>query len=78
LQALYSYNAIKDACERINIILPKQYSTEPGSFFIVHKDLILSRPIEFYEKLRAWLLENEKNSIALENMWPIIFNCFVP
>jgi hypothetical protein len=73
LHAFHSSNAIKEACERLNINLPNQYSTQPGAFFIVHKDLILSRPIEFYEKLRIWLLENEKNCIVLENMWPIIF-----
>jgi hypothetical protein len=73
LHAFHSPNAIKEACERLGIILPNEYTTEPGSYFIVHKDLILSRPIEFYEKLRTWLLENEKHSTILENMWPIIF-----
>ena len=73
LHTFPSPNAIKDACARLSIVLPSKYSTEPGAFFIVHKDLILKRPVEFYEKLRLWLLENEKHGFVLEHMWPIIF-----
>jgi len=68
-----SPDSIKVACSRLNIFLPNRYTTESGECFIVHKDLILKHPVEFYENLRTWLLENEKNGFVLEYMWSIIF-----
>jgi hypothetical protein len=73
LHTFPSQDSIKEACERLDIVLPSKYSTETGAFFIVHKDLILKRSRAFYEKLCAWLLENSKNGFVLEHMWPIIF-----
>lgn len=68
-----SVDCIQKTCKQLGIALPNVYHTETCAFFICNKDIILTRPKEFYIKLREWLLEDERNGFALEHMWKIIF-----
>lgn len=73
LDTLPSSDAIKKMCLHNNVYLPKTYKTETCAFFICHKDIIQKRSLEFYKKLRQWLLSNHKNGYVLEHSWKIIF-----
>lgn len=68
-----SNNAIKLLCDRLDIKLPDEYITNTCAFIVIHKDTIRKRPLEFYIKLKEWLLENDKNGFPLEHTWEIIF-----
>ena len=73
LHTFSSKDAIKRACELHGIQLPQRYVTPVSAFFICRRDTIRARPIEFYTKLREWLLQSEKNGFVLEHLWKIIF-----
>tara|TARA_B100001109_G_scaffold237621_1_gene218836 strand:- start:367 stop:1002 length:636 start_codon:yes stop_codon:yes gene_type:complete len=73
LHTLSSKDAIKICCEKHNIILPEEYTTETCAFFICHKNSILNHEKDFYIKLREWLLSNNKNGFVLEHIWKLIF-----
>ena len=68
-----SRSSIKETCSKHNIYLPTIYITETCAFFIVHKNVILKRPKEFYINLRLWLLEDDRNGYVLEHIWYLIF-----
>lgn len=68
-----SCDSIKKVCENNNIHLPQSYVTETCAFFICHKDIILSRPKDFYVRLNALLHENQNYGFVFEHMWKIIF-----
>ena len=61
-------------CERLEIYLPPRYTTDTCAFFLVHRDVIRKRPVEFYKKVREWLVEDKDNEFALEHSWKIIFD----
>lgn len=44
-----------------------------SALFAVSKERILRRPIEFYKKLRLFLLEHPDHGYILERMWLLIF-----
>ena len=66
-------DAIKQAALRLGVDLPKEYTTETCAFFLVNKETILGRPLEFYLKAIDWVLERESHEFVLEHMWKIIF-----
>ncbi len=68
-----SNDAIFKMCEHLNINLPKVYKTETCAFFICHKDMIRSRSLDFYIKLREWLLTDNRNGYVLEHSWKLVF-----
>lgn len=74
LHTLPSPTAIRDSCLKLGLFLPKEYMTETGAFFVVQRDVIKKRPKSFYEKVREWLLENDKNGFVLEHIWKLIFS----
>lgn len=74
LHTLPSNDAIKVACKKLNIHLPKKYTTETCAFFICHKKSILNHEKEFYIELRKWLLSDDKNGFTLEHLWKLIFS----
>lgn len=73
LHTLPSKNSIKICCEKHNINLPKEYTTETCSFFICHKNSILNYEKNFYIKLREWLFSENRNGYVLEHIWKLIF-----
>jgi hypothetical protein len=73
LHTFPSKNSIKIFCEKHNINLPKQYTTETCAFFICHKNSILNHEKNFYIKLREWLLSENRNGFVLEHIWKLIF-----
>lgn len=73
LHTFPSKNSIKICCEKHNIHLPKEYTTETCAFFICHKKSILNHEKEFYIKLREWLLSENRNGFVLEHIWKLIF-----
>ena len=73
LHSLPSKNSIKNSCEKNNINLPKEYTTETCAFFICHKNSILNHKKDFYIKLREWLLSESRNGFVLEHIWKLIF-----
>ena len=73
LHSLPSKDSIKICCEKHDINLPKQYTTETCAFFICHKNSILKHEKTFYIKLREWCLCNTKNEFVLEHIWKLIF-----
>jgi len=68
--------SIRDLCDQFEIVLPSLYYTEIAAFFMVHKDTIRRRPLDFYIRLKEWLLSDEKNGFVLEHTWKIIFSEF--
>lgn len=52
--------------------IPQVIYTSMGAQFIVSKDVILSRPIEFYKHLRD-IVYSHKDAVSLEFTWHIIF-----
>lgn len=68
-----SRNSIKLCCEKHNINLPEQYTTETCAFFICHKNSILKHEKKFYIELREWLLSENNNGFVLEHIWKLIF-----
>lgn len=64
---------IKESCERLNICLPEKYSTNMCAFLLLSKQAVHKHNVEFYKKLREWLLENETHGYCLEYIWEIIF-----
>jgi hypothetical protein len=73
LYTLPSKDSIKICCEKHNIHLPKQYTTETCAFFICHKNSILKHEKNFYIKLHEWLLSRDSNGFVLEHIWKLIF-----
>ena len=74
LHTLPSKDSIKKCCEKHNINLPPQYTTQTCAFFICNKNAILNHNKEFYIKLKDWLLENDKNVYVLEHIWLLLFS----
>lgn len=74
LHTLPSTSSIKDFCNYMNIDLPQKYTTETCAFMVIHKNLILNKPKDFYIKIREWLLMNDKNAFVLEHCWKLIFS----
>ena len=74
LHTLPSKDSIKICCDKHNINLPKQYTTETCAFFMCHKNSILRRKKEFYIELREWLITNKQNGHVLEHIWKLIFS----
>jgi hypothetical protein len=66
--------SIKKACDHLKILVPPIYFTETCAFFLIHKNIIRKRPVEFYITVRDWLLENEANGFTLELLWILIFS----
>jgi hypothetical protein len=66
--------SIKKAGERLLISIPHIYLSETCAFFIVHKNIIRKKPVEFYINIRNWLLENDDNGYTLELLWILIFS----
>ena len=73
LHTFPSNDSIKICCEKHNINLPRQYTTETCAFFICHKNSILKHGKKFYIELREWLLSNNNNGFVLEHIWKLIF-----
>ena len=66
--------AIRDLCDELEINLPERYVTETCAFFMVDKNTIRKRPVEFYVKLKEWLLQGQAYGFVLEHTWKIIFD----
>lgn len=64
---------IKESCERLGIFLPETYTTNICAFLLVSKESIHKHDVEFYKKVREWLLEDDTHGYCLEYMWEIIF-----
>lgn len=73
LHTFSSRDGIAKATKELGIYLPEYYTTELCAFFMVHRDKIRERPLEFYKKLRTWLLAHWGHGFELEHMWHIIF-----
>ena len=64
---------IKKFCEKFNIELPIEYSTEVCAIFLVSRNKILKHSKEFYSELINWLLLEKNNGYTLEHTWKILF-----
>jgi hypothetical protein len=71
-----------------DIPLPETVDFPPGAQFIISKDCIRSRPLEFYKIIRDVMINKNEKSCSknnclvcpwtIERMWPYIFNPAVP
>jgi hypothetical protein len=69
-----SHNIITQVCKELDLQLPKSYTSEVASFFMVSREIIHKRPLEFYIKIYNWIGDNPKrNEEVMEYLWAIIF-----
>lgn len=55
-------------------IPPKQYPFTAGAIFIVNKEVLLGRPLEFYKKCLRLSVEREHGPWEFERMFPTLFD----
>lgn len=69
-----SENIIAEACNTLGLQIPKSYTSEVSSYFMVSRERVHRHPIEYYIKIYNWIADNPKrNEETMEYMWPILF-----
>ncbi len=72
-----SKNIIAQACNELGLQIPKSYTSEVASYFMVSREMIHKHPLEYYIKIYNWIADNPKrNEEVAEYLWPIIFSKF--
>ena len=69
-----SENIIAEACKELGLQIPKSYTSEVASYFMVSRERVHRHPLEYYIKIYNWIADKPKrNEEAMEYMWPILF-----
>lgn len=51
----------------------EKYSFAAGAQYAVSKEAIISRPLEFWERVRDAVIEDKVNAWEIERLWPLLF-----
>jgi Protein of unknown function (DUF3431) len=66
---------LSEVCEKIGLNPPfvKKFDFTSGALFTVKTDVILNKPISFYEKCLEYIIDDEKSPWKFERLWKYIF-----